>query len=183
MKRPEVLIGVTGGIAAFKTATLVSRLAQWGAGVSVIMTRSATELVGPKTFEALSGRPVRVEMFDASISHPHIELAREASLFCIAPATANFLAKAAHGIADDLLCTTYLSFNGPVLVAPAMNTVMWRHPAVRRNADRLRNDGVTLLGPAEGHLSCGQTGPGRMVEPDALFSTICEMLESTSRMV
>jgi phosphopantothenoylcysteine decarboxylase/phosphopantothenate--cysteine ligase len=183
MNRPEVLIGITGGIAAYKTATLVSRLSQWGAGVSVIMTRSATELVGPKTFEALSGRPVRVELFASSVTHPHIELSQAASLLCVAPATANFLAKAAGGIADDLLSTTYLSFSGPVILAPAMNTSMWRHAAVKRNLDRLQKDGITIIGPAEGRLSCGQTGPGRMVEPEALFTTICKMLESPPTMI
>ena len=137
MKGRELVIGVTGGIAAYKTATLVSRLVQAGAGVTVVMTHAATELVGPKTFEALTGRPVGVEMFASSV-HPHIEMADRAELMCVAPATANFLAKAASGLADDLLSTTLLSFAGPVVLAPAMNTRMWDKPVTQRNVLQLR---------------------------------------------
>ena len=129
MNGRELLIGVTGGIAAYKTATVVSRLVQAGAGVSVVMTRSATRLVGPKTFEALTGRPVGTKVFGPS-SHPHIELAETADLICIAPATANILAKAAVGLGDDLLSTVLLSFDGPVVMAPAMNTRMWARPTL-----------------------------------------------------
>ncbi|MCE5303254.1 MAG: phosphopantothenoylcysteine decarboxylase [Planctomycetaceae bacterium] len=176
MKGHEILIGVSGGIAAYKTAVLVSHLVQAGAGVSVVMTRSATRLVGPKTFEALTGRKVRMRVFGRG-AHPHIELAQAAELLCVAPATANLLAKAAHGLADDLLSTLLLSFDGPVLMAPAMNTVMWRKPAVQRNAAQLRADGVVLLEPEEGRLSCGQTGPGRMAEPETIFQAIAEKLK------
>jgi phosphopantothenoylcysteine decarboxylase/phosphopantothenate--cysteine ligase len=176
MQGRELIIGVTGGIAAYKTATLVSRLVQAGAGVTVVMTRSATHLVGPKTFEALTGRPVSRNVFGPG-GHPHIELAQNADLMCIAPATANILAKAACGLADDLLSTLLLSFGGPVLMAPAMNTWMWQKPAVQRNVAQLRADGIRLIDPAEGYLSCGMRGPGRMAEPDVIFEAIAEKLK------
>ncbi len=179
MKGREVVIGVAGGIAAYKTATLVSRLVQAGAGVTVVMTRSATELVGPKTFEALTGRAVGVEMFASSV-HPHIEMADQAELMCVAPATANLLAKAAWGLADDLLSTTMLSFAGPVVLAPAMNTRMWEKPPVQRNVQQLREDGLILIDPEEGYLSCGARGPGRMASPETIFEVIQDTLQSTS---
>ncbi|MBR5626325.1 MAG: phosphopantothenoylcysteine decarboxylase [Thermoguttaceae bacterium] len=172
LKNHEILIGVSGGIAAFKTAVLVSQLVQSGAGVSVIMTESATHLVCPRTFEALTGRPVRVSMWDSSLAHPHIDLARKAELFCIVPATANILAKTACGIADDLLSTTYLAFDGPVFMVPAMNTVMWNQKVVQRNVQQLIQDGVQMIGPEKGHLSCGQQGLGRMSEPEKIFEIL-----------
>ena len=171
MNGRELLIGVTGGIAAYKTAALVSKLVQAGAAVSVVMTRSATKLVGPKTFEALTGRPVWTEMFGSGF-HPHIELAEAAELICVAPATANLLAKAAVGLADDLLSTTLLSFDGPVVMAPAMNVRMWEKPAVQRNVEQLRADGVVLIDPEEGYLSCGTRGLGRMASPEKIFQVI-----------
>lgn len=180
MNGRELLIGVTGGIAAYKTAALVSRLVQAGAGVSVVMTRSATRLVGPATFVALTGRPVRTDVFDES-GHPHgahIGLAEGADLLCIAPATANLLAKIAQGVADDLLSTLYLSFPGPVLIAPAMNTVMWNKPAVQRNVRQLRDDGVHFVGPEEGWLACRTTGIGRMSGPEAIFQAIQQHLKA-----
>lgn len=176
MNRREVVIGVTGGIAAYKTAALVSRLAQAGYGVSVVMTPGATELVGVKTFEALSGRPVRTEMFGPG-AHPHIELAELAQVCCVAPATANILAKAACGLADDLLSTTLLSFHGPVLLAPAMNVHMWEKPAVQRNLNVLRGDGFVIVEPEEGYLSCGARGIGRMADPERIFQAIEEQFE------
>jgi len=179
MNGRELLIGVTGGIAAYKTAALVSRLVQAGAGVSVVMTRSATRLVGPKTFEALTGRPVLVKLFGPG-PHPHIELAQAAELFCIAPATANLLAKAACGLADDLLSTVLLSFNGPVILAPAMNSRMWQKPVVERNVKQLRADGMILIGPEEGYLSCGEHGPGRMAAPEKIFQLIADTLPPTN---
>jgi len=175
MKDRELLIGVSGGIAAYKTAALVSRLVQAGAGVTVIMTRSATRLVGPKTFEALTGRPVRTQTFGHG-AHLHIELAERAELLCVAPATANILAKAAVGLADDLLSTVLLSFDGPVIFAPAMNTRMWQKPAVRRNIEQVKADGAVLVGPDEGYLSCRAVGVGRMAEPEAIFKAIAGML-------
>lgn len=179
MKGRELVIGVSGGIAAYKTATLVSRLVQAGAGVTVVMTRSATELVGPKTFEALTGRPVGVEMFGSGV-HPHIELADQAELMCVAPATANLLAKAASGLADDLLSTTLLSFAGPVILAPAMNSRMWAKPAVQRNVQQLCEDGLILIDPEEGYLSCGARGPGRMASPESILDVIRKTLPSTT---
>ena len=177
MNGRALLIGVTGGIAAYKTASLVSRLVQAGAEVSVVMTRSATRLVTPKTFEALTGRPVRTRAFGPG-AHPHVELAEAAELLCVAPATANVLAKAAQGLADDLLSTLLLSFDGPVVMAPAMNNRMWEKPAVQRNVAQLRADGVVLIGPEEGYLSCGTYGVGRMAEPERIFQVIAEQLKA-----
>ena len=179
MNGRQLLIGVTGGIAAFKTASLVSRLVQAGAGVSVVMTRSATRLVGPKTFEALTGRPVLTKVFGRG-GHPHIELAEAAELLCVAPATANILAKAAGGLADDLLSTVLMSFDGPVVMVPAMNNSMWQKPAVQRNVEQLRADGVVLVGPEEGYLSCGTRGVGRMAEPKTIFQVIAEQLKGVA---
>lgn len=170
----EILFGVTGGIAAYKAAMIVSRLRQSDFGVQVVMTASATEMVGPKTFEALSGRPVRTDLFDSDRIHAHIELARQADLFCIAPATANILGKAACGIADDLLSTLILSFEGPILFAPAMNPAMWEKPAVRRNVRRLIEDGAILIGPETGRMSCGEQGTGRMSEPETVLRAILD---------
>jgi phosphopantothenoylcysteine decarboxylase/phosphopantothenate--cysteine ligase len=176
----EILFGITGGIAAYKSATIISRLVQCGFGVTVVMTESATHLIAPKTFEALTNRPVRSTVFDAGTAHLHIDLARNAALFCIAPATANILAKAAHGIADDLVSTLLLSFDGPILFAPAMNTVMWHKPAVQRNVNQLRNDGMLLVGPASGRLSCGETGAGRMSEPEQIVAEIVRLTGQTA---
>ena len=171
----QILLGVTGGIAAYKSAAIVSRLVQNGVGVTVVMTRSATKLVAPQTFEALSGRPVHHAVFGAKRSHVHIELARTADVFCIAPATANILAKAAHGIADDLVSTLILSFDKPILFAPAMNSVMWNKPAVQRNVLQLQDDGMIFIGPESGHLSCGETGVGRMSEPEAIVAKMLDL--------
>ncbi len=180
----EILIGVSGGIAAFKTAALVSDLVQTGMGVSVVMTRAACEFVGPTTFRALTGRPVATHSFAVDSERgefplgPHIELARQANLLCIAPATANLLAKAAHGMADDLLSTLLLSFTGPVLLAPAMNCQMWAKPVVQRNLAQLREDGMQVIEPQEGWLSCREQGKGRMAEPDIIKATILKLLET-----
>jgi len=177
MNGRKLLIGVTGGIAAYKTASLVSRLVQAGAEVSVVMTRSATRLVTPKTFEALTGRPVGTRVFGFG-AHPHVELAEAAELVCVAPATANILAKVAGGLADDLLSTLLLSFEGPLVMAPAMNNRMWEKPAVQRNVAQLRADGVVLIDPEEGYLSCGTYGVGRMAEPEKIFQVIAEQLKA-----
>lgn len=176
----EILIGVTGGIAAYKTAALVSDLVQSGVGVSVVMTRSAQKFVGAATFRALTGRRVATRSFDSD-DHPlgpHIELARQAELLCVAPATANFLAKAAHGLADDLLSTMLLSFTGPVIVAPAMNKEMWSKAAVERNLAQLRDDGYHIVEPGEGWLSCRESGKGRMAEPAEIAATIRQLLDA-----
>ncbi|MGQ9574964.1 MAG: flavoprotein [Thermoguttaceae bacterium] len=176
MQGREILIGVSGGIAAFKSAALVSQLVQAGAGVWVVMTRSATHLVAPKTFEALTGRPVSTRTFGPG-AHPHLELAQKAELLCVAPATANLLAKAALGLADDLLSTLILAFSGPILLAPAMNSQMWNKPAVQRNLSQLRADGFRIIDPEEGYLSCGAVGPGRMASPERIFRAIAQTLD------
>jgi phosphopantothenoylcysteine decarboxylase/phosphopantothenate--cysteine ligase len=174
----EILVGVTGGIAAFKTAALVSELVQSGVGVTAVMTRSAAKFVGPATFRALTGRPVATRAFDDEHPlGPHIQLARQAELLCVAPATANFLAKAAHGVADDLLSTLLLSFTGPVLVAPAMNKEMWSKPAVQRNVAQLRADGIEIIGPGSGWQSCREVGAGRMAEPAEIAAAVHRALE------
>lgn len=178
MNGREIIVGVSGGVAAYKSAALVSRLVQHEAGVSVVTTAAAEEFIGQATFAALTGRPVSSSSFD-SRQFPlgaHIELARRAELLCVTPATANFLAKAAQGIADDLLSTLYLSFTGTVVVAPAMNCEMWDKAAVQRNVTQLRDDGVNIVGPEEGWLSCRTKGKGRMAEPETIFAKICELL-------
>jgi phosphopantothenoylcysteine decarboxylase len=175
----EILIGVTGGVAAFKTAALTSQLVQKGYGVTCVLTPAAKEFVGAATFAALTGRPVAEKVFD-STSFPlgaHIELAERADLLCIAPATADFLAKAATGAADDLLSTLYLAFEGPVLIAPAMNSQMWAKPAVQRNVEQLRQDGVEIIDPEEGWLSCRKSGAGRMAAPDKILAAIEQRLQ------
>ena len=178
MKNPPViLLGVTGGIAAFKAAALTSLLTRAGMDVRVVMTKNAAELVSPRTFQALSKNPVYTDMFsDDSSAHPHIDLARQCSLMCVAPATANFLGKAANGIADDLLTTTVLAFGGPIILAPAMNETMWQKPAVKRNVKTLAKDGFLFVGPETGRLSCGESGVGRMAEPEQILQKIQDVL-------
>lgn len=172
-KEIEIVVGVTGGIAAYKTAALVSRLVQDSHAVGVVMTRSAAQFIGAQTFAALTGRAVVTDLFDPAFPlGAHIELARSARLLCVAPATANFMAKAASGAADDLLSTLYLCFTGPVLIAPAMNCEMWDHAATKRNVGQLRADGVRFVEPGEGWLSCRTKGIGRMAEPDDLFAAV-----------
>lgn len=182
MQGRELLIGVTGGIAAYKTAYLVSRLVQQQARVTVVMTPAACRFVGTATFAALTGRPVATELF-AEASHPlgpHIELAEKAELMCVAPATADVLARLALGLADDLLTTLALCIHCPLIVAPAMNSQMWAKPALQRHIATLRADGVTIIDPESGWLSCRQTGPGRMAEPDAIFEAIRAILNRQS---
>jgi phosphopantothenoylcysteine decarboxylase/phosphopantothenate--cysteine ligase len=174
----ELLVGVTGGIAAYKTAALVSSLVQAGHGVSVVMTRAARKFIGPATFRALTGRPVASDVFDRE-RFPlgaHIELAEKADLMVVAPASADFLAKAASGAADDLLSTLVLSFEGPLVVAPAMNTAMWQKPAVQRNVATLRKDGVHFIDPQAGWQTCRRTGVGRMAEPADIQAAIEKLL-------
>lgn len=173
MSNQEIIIAVTGGIAAYKAAALTSSLVQDGFGVSVVMTESAKAFVGAATFSALTGRNVATELFDPKFPlGAHIELARSASILCVAPATANFLAKAANGISDDLLSTLYLCFTGKVLVAPAMNCEMWEKPSLQRNVEQLRNDGVDFVDPQEGWLSCRVKGVGRMASPEEIADAI-----------
>jgi phosphopantothenoylcysteine decarboxylase/phosphopantothenate--cysteine ligase len=174
----EVLVGVTGGIAAYKAATLVSRLVQAGAGVSVIMTEHATEFVGALTFQTLTGRSVATDLFASPEVYraEHIALAEKADLVVVAPATANCLAKLATGMADDLLSTVLLAVDVPVVLAPAMNSRMWAHPAVRGNVETLGGRGVKFVGPQEGYLACGTVGPGRMAEPEEILAVVTKML-------
>jgi phosphopantothenoylcysteine decarboxylase/phosphopantothenate--cysteine ligase len=173
----ELIIGVSGGIAAFKTAVLVSSLVQQGHGISVVMTRASRKFVGPATFRALTGRPVVSDQFDRHYPlGAHIELADRAELLCIAPASADVLAKAACGLADDLLSTLLLSFGGPVLLAPAMNTAMWEKAAVQRNVERLRGDGYHIVDPQKGWQTCRRTGVGRMAEPEQIQAAIESLL-------
>lgn len=173
----ELIIGVSGGIAAYKTAALVSSLVQHGHGVSVVMTRSAGKFIGATTFRALSGRPVVCGGFDQRFPlGPHIELAEKADLLCVAPASADILAKAACGLADDLLSTLLLSFVGPIMFAPAMNSAMWEKPSVQRNIKTLREDGFHFVGPQTGWQSCRRQGVGRMAEPAEIETAMANVL-------
>ena len=173
-----VVLGVTGGIAAYKSCTLVSRLRKMGAKVHVIMTKNATCFVAPLTFETLSGQPCVSDTFarPATWEVEHIALAKAADLFVIAPATANILAKLAHGIADDMLSTTALATRAPLLAAPAMNTGMWEAEATRANVETLKARGVHFIGPEGGYLACGDTGAGRMSEPEDIAREIERLL-------
>ena len=163
----KVLLCVCGGIAAYKAADLVRRLRDAGATVQVAMTESAQRFVGAQTFQAVSGLPVRTSLWDAAAEQAmgHIELARWADDILIAPATANTIAKLAHGFADDLVSTLCLATEAPIAVAPAMNRVMWANAATQANVATLRSRGVLVLGPAAGDQACGETGEGRMLEP------------------
>ena len=166
----HIVLGLTGGIACYKSAELVRLLTKAGATVQVAMTEAATHFVGTATFQALTGHTVFTDQWDARIDNgmAHIELSRDADALLIAPASADFLAKLANGLCDDLLSTLCLARDCPLLVAPAMNLQMWAHPATQRNVARLREDGVTVLGPGSGDQACGETGDGRMLEADEL---------------
>ncbi|MGE5666458.1 MAG: flavoprotein, partial [Betaproteobacteria bacterium] len=169
----SILLGMTGGIAAYKVCELVRRLRDEGAAVQVVMSANAQHFVTATTMQALSGRPVAIDQWGAEGARvpnamPHIDLVREADLMLVAPASANFLARAAHGLADDLLGTLALARDCPLLVAPAMNVEMWTAPATQRNVAQLAADGVTILGPASGAQACGEVGSGRMLEPEEL---------------
>ena len=174
----EILLGVTGGIAAYKSADLASKLVQAGAHVTVVMTEAARQFIGPTTFEALTNRPVRGDLFSPRehFQGEHIGLARRAELMVVAPATADYLAKLSHGLADDLLSTLALTITCPLLLAPAMNTEMWNKPAVQRNVAQLQADGMLFAPPESGWLSCGQIGAGRMADPLQLMGHIESLL-------
>jgi len=173
----EILVGVTGGIAAYKAAHLVSRLVQEGAAVSVVMTEHATRFVGPLTFQALSRRPVYTDLFaGGAFEADHIALADRAEAAVVAPATANVIGKLAAGIADDLLSTVLVALRVPAILAPAMNEAMWNHPAVQANVETLRRRGVRFVGPEEGRLACGTEGLGRMAEPESILAEIVAVL-------
>jgi len=178
MQDNEILLGVTGGIAAYKSADLCSKLVQSGARVTVVMTRAAQKFIGRTTFAALTDRPVYHDMFRPKEHHlgEHIGLARRAGLYVIAPCTADCIAKLAQGHADDLVSTLALTVTCPILIAPAMNNEMWGKLPVQRNVEQLRSDGLHLVGPAEGWLSCQSVGPGRMAEPADILQAVSDLL-------
>lgn len=178
VRKKTVVLGVSGGIAAYKACEIVSRLKKAGVEIHVIMTENATKLVAPLTFQTLSKNPVVTDTFAPPVSYEveHIALAQKADVFVIAPATANILAKMAHGIADDMLSTTVLATRSPVLTAPAMNTAMWENQATRENVRILSERGVCFVGPAGGLLACGDNGVGRMSEPEEITEEILRLL-------
>jgi len=179
----EIVVGVCGGIAAYKVAEVVSKLVQGGAGVTVCMTAEAQKFITPLTLEALSGRAVRTQMFDLmDASDPqHIGLTERADLMVVAPATAHNLAKAAHGLCDDLISLLICATACPVLFAPAMNNRMWENPITRQNVARLKQAGHYFIGPEEGWLACRNVGPGRMSEPQAILDAVRGLLAERAR--
>ncbi|HUW73036.1 MAG TPA: bifunctional phosphopantothenoylcysteine decarboxylase/phosphopantothenate--cysteine ligase CoaBC [Methyloceanibacter sp.] len=183
MQGKRILLIVGGGIAAYKSLELVRRLTERGAAVRVILTKGGAEFVTPLSFSVLSGEQCFTDLFDlkdeAEIGH--IQLSREADLVVVAPATADLLAKMATGLANDLASTVLLATDKRVLVAPAMNVRMWQHPATRRNVTTLRADGIHFIGPDEGEMACGEFGPGRMAEPDAVCNAVARMLSEKQR--
>ncbi|MEK7449395.1 MAG: bifunctional phosphopantothenoylcysteine decarboxylase/phosphopantothenate--cysteine ligase CoaBC [Planctomycetota bacterium] len=183
IKSRQIIIGVTGGIAAYKSAEIVSYLHQQNACVTVVMTESATRFITPLTFQTLSHNRVYVGLFEAEESYDpqHISLAEKTDLVVIAPATANIIGKIAHGIADDLLSTIIMVVKAPVLVAPAMNANMYRNPIVQENVKKLKKSGYTIIEPEEGYLACGKTGPGRMAAPDKIIAAIESILKSRKK--
>src|SRR5688572_24977992 len=178
ISRKKVVLGVTGGVAAYKAAELVRRLGDHGIDVHVVMTQAACGFITPATMQALSGNPVYTDMWDARVRNAmaHIELSRDKAAIVIAPATADFMAKLVHGHADDLLSTLCLARDCALLVAPAMNRQMWDHPATQRNVAQLGQDGVTILGPASGDQACGETGNGRMLEAQEIADAVAAFL-------
>lgn len=178
MKKPCVVLGVTGGIAVYKACELLRLLQKRGIDVFVVMTQNACRFVAPLTFETLSGHPVAVDTFDRPQTWEveHIALAKRADLFLIAPATANIMGKMACGIADDMLSTTVMATRAPVLVAPAMNTGMWENAAVQQNVKTLRARGVEIVAPVSGHLACGDSGAGKLEDVAVIAKRACELL-------
>jgi phosphopantothenoylcysteine decarboxylase/phosphopantothenate--cysteine ligase len=174
----ELLLGVSGSIAAYKAADLCSRLVKAGHGVSVVMTDAATRLVAPLTFATLTARPVLSDQFDREqwARVEHIDLSDRAEVVVLAPATADLLGRAAHGLGSDMLTTLLLAWDGPVLVAPAMNPRMWANPLVQANVKRLREVGWRFLDPDEGTVACGHVGRGRMQEPEAIHAAVEALL-------
>ena len=170
----KIVLGISGGIAAYKTPELARQLIQEGASVQVVMTEAATQFVTPVTMQALTGNPVFTSQWDSSVSNnmAHIELSRSADAIVIAPASADLMAKLSLGLADDLLSTLCLARDCPLLLAPAMNKQMWEHAATQRSVERLNKDGVTLLGPASGFQACGEVGMGRMLEPSEIAEQV-----------
>ncbi|MDE0179441.1 MAG: bifunctional phosphopantothenoylcysteine decarboxylase/phosphopantothenate--cysteine ligase CoaBC, partial [Gammaproteobacteria bacterium] len=170
----RILLGISGGIAAYKAPLVVRNLRNLGADVVPVLTQNATRFVTETALQAVADNRPRTDLWDAEAEAAmgHIELARWADALVIAPATANVIARLAHGTADDLLTTLYLATTARVFVAPAMNVRMWEHVATQRNLERLRDDGVTVLGPADGEQACGEFGPGRMIEPDEIAEKV-----------
>jgi phosphopantothenoylcysteine decarboxylase/phosphopantothenate--cysteine ligase len=175
----SVLLVIGGGIAAYKTHELVRLLKTRGASVRIILTRAAEQFVTPLSLASLSGEKVHTSLFSLTdeIEMGHIQLSRAADLLVVAPATADLMAKMAHGLADDLASTALLATDKRVLAAPAMNVRMWRHPATVRNVETLKRDGITLIGPNDGEMACGEFGPGRMAEPNEILAAIIDMLK------
>ncbi len=173
---PRVVLGVAGGIAAYKACLLLRLLTESGHDVTVVPTAAALEFVGAPTWAALSGHPVSTTVWADAEAVPHVRLGREADLVVVAPATADLLARAAHGLADDLLTTTLLTARCPVLLAPAMHTEMWLHPATQANVATLRSRGVVVLDPASGRLTGADSGPGRLPEPEAILLAALSLL-------
>ena len=182
-ERKTIAIGITAGIAAYKVAELVSRLTKKGFQIEVIMTEAATKLVAPLTFSTLSGNPVRSAMFQEKAGErvEHVSIAERAALLVVVPATANIIGKAANGIADDLLSTTIMAAQGPVLYFPAMNTMMWEHPAQQANVARLRSFGYEVVDPDDGYLACGTSGKGRLGSIDMIEAKILDTLATLAR--
>ncbi len=170
----RIVLGMTGGIACYKIAELVRRLTEQGATIDVVMTEAATHFITPVTMQALSGRPVFIDAWDARVPNnmAHIDLTRGADAVLIAPASADFMAKLAQGVASDLLSTLCLARACPMLVAPAMNREMWANPATQRNVAQLRADGIAILGPDSGNQACGEVGDGRMLEAHQLLAEV-----------
>ncbi len=176
----EVVVGITGGIAVYKVCSVVSALVQRGAGVTCVMTESATRFVTPLTFQALSGRQTITSLWGHEMAYDpqHVKLSDQADLCLVAPATANIIGKIACGIADDVLSTLMLAFTCPVILAPAMNCNMWTNPAVQANVAKLREQGHRMIGPREGWLACKTIGVGRMEEADVLVEAVAETLKT-----
>jgi phosphopantothenoylcysteine decarboxylase / phosphopantothenate---cysteine ligase len=174
LKGKRILLGLTGGIAAYKAAELARALVKAGCDVRAVMTEAATRFITPVTLQALTGQTVWTDLWDPRVADnmAHIELSRDRDLILVAPASADFIAKAAHGVADDLLSTLVLARRCPLMLAPAMNVEMWDNPATRRNLRQLREDGVAFAGPAEGDQACGEVGMGRMMEPGAVAAEV-----------
>jgi len=180
LKGREIILAVCGGIAAYKSAQIVSSLVQLGAGVTVVMTPDAQKFVTPLTFQALSARPVRTDTFDLveSSDPQHIALTERADVMVIAPATANIIAKVAHGLCDDIVSLMVNAAACPVVFAPAMNNRMWENPITKENVQKLQKLSYAFIGPDEGWLACRNVGPGRMSEPQAIVDRIVEMLST-----
>lgn len=185
LNNKKILLGITGGIAAYKSAELTRRLQDLGAIVQVVMTPAATTFITPLTLQALSGRPVRLDLLDpaAEAGMGHIELARWPDLILIAPASADFMAKLAHGMADDLLSTLCLASDKPIAIAPAMNRLMWANPATQANCALLQTRSITIWGPGSGEQACGEFGSGRMLEPEQLRTHIVEYFGNSNSLL